>query len=108
MTPRPEPLRDAEGRVEGARHGTYLGYSSDGCRCGECREAKSQDARARRAAKAAVPGPEARDAQLAAWSSGYSRGRRDAMALVLSAAEVQAPAFARQLRSLAQQMEVQR
>jgi len=31
------------------RHGTYLGYSSDGRRCGDCREAKAAYERARRA-----------------------------------------------------------
>ena len=102
------PERDAEGRVEGARHSSYLGYSVDGCRCAECKQAKAVDARQRRQAKAAKAVEGTRDAALVGWDAGYARGRRDAMALVLSAAEVQAPAFARQLRSLAQQMEVQR
>lgn len=94
-------------------HGTPRGYSL-GCRCEPCKAAKSGYAKDRRDAKKAEaiaqrgPSPAQLDAALVAWDAGYARGRRDAMALVLSAAEVQAPAFARQLRSLAQQMEVQR
>ncbi len=85
-------------------HGTPRGYSL-GCRCEPCRKAKSGYSKDRRDAKKAAVAD--LDAALVAWDAGYARGRRDAMALVLSAAEVQAPAFARQLRALANHMEVQ-